>query len=153
MTITDNLFFSKFIPNKQMYRNKHPPSVILATYLRNSFLLFFDAVFGHFLLACFPAPEHYDIIDEFTEFSFPWNLFFSFYLPKLFNAGNQSVSHSSDSFIDDCAIEKWIFLMLERYDLYIAGFYYLLNNTVIEYITIQWESICKYYKKIYLHWQ
>ena len=37
--------------------------------------------------------------------------------------------------------------MLERYDLYIAGFYYLLNNTVIEYITIQWESICKYYKK------
>ena len=27
-----------------------------------------------------------------------------------------------------------------------AGFYYLLNNTGIEYITIQWESICKYYK-------
>ena len=56
-----------------MYRNKHPPSVILATYLRKSFLPFSDAVFGHFLLAWFPAPEHYDIIDEFTEFSFPWN--------------------------------------------------------------------------------
>ena len=28
-----------------------------------------------------------------------------------------------------------------------AGFYYLLNNTGIEYITIEWESICKYHKK------
>ena len=30
-----------------------------------------------------------------------------------------------------------------------AGFYYLLNNTGIEYITIEWESICRYYKKKY----